>query len=61
MKVLWTSDAIDLFTGYGTQGLTIVTGLKELGHDVITLGWKAFVEKNFKVMFPKIEKYVWGK
>lgn len=48
MRILWISDAIDLNTGFATQSFTIVKGLQQLGHEVITAGWKADIEKKHK-------------
>lgn len=48
MKILWISDAVNLSTGYGTQGLLILKGLQSLGHDVSTLGWGADVELKYE-------------
>lgn len=39
MKILWISDSIDLDTGFGTQSLLITSALKNMGNEVVTMGW----------------------
>ena len=46
MKILWISDSIESTTGLGNQSFTIVRGLQAVGHEIITMAWRADVEKK---------------
>lgn len=38
MKIIWISDSVNLYTGFGTQSLAILKHFQK-SHDVLQLGW----------------------
>lgn len=47
MRILWISDSIDGITGFGNESYTLLSGLKECGHDIVTMAWDTDTEKRF--------------
>lgn len=47
MKVLWISDSIHIYSGFGTQSNAILRHFAK-SHDVLELGWFCFVEMDYE-------------